>query len=103
MQLKKFSKSRVNKMDKLEVKCARKKSPNRRSLVRFYHNLCDVVIDDNKEKSTTAMEKSKHREFCHSVIAESSSLRRFPNVRHSRSGAGDLGEVVHGVGNRAQL
>ena len=100
MQLKKFSKSRV---DKMEVKCVRKKSPNRRSLVRLDHNLCDVVIDDSKEKSTTAMEKSKHREFCHSVIAESSSLRRFPNVRHSRSGAGDLGKVVHGLGNHAQL
>jgi len=36
----------------------------------FVHNLCDVVMDNSKEKSTTATEKFKHREFCHSVTVE---------------------------------
>jgi len=62
--------SREKKTDEMNVEYVRKKSPNCRSLVRFNHNLCDLDIDDSKEKSTTAMEKLKHREFCHGVTAE---------------------------------
>ena len=68
-QLKKFRKSHMEKMDEMNLEYDRKKSRNRRSLLRSNNNLCDVDIDDSVEKSTTAMEKLKHRGFCHGVIA----------------------------------
>ena len=59
----------MKKMEETSVEYDKRESPNRRSLVRFNHNLCDVDIDDSKEKSTTAMEKLKRNEFCQDVTA----------------------------------
>ena len=59
----------MRKTDEVNVEYDRRESPNRRSLVRFDHNRCDVDIDDSNGKSTTAVENLKRKEFCRSVIA----------------------------------
>ena len=60
----------MEKMDEMNLEYDRRESPNHRCLSRFNNNLCDVDIDDSVEKSTTAMEKLKRKEFCQDVIAE---------------------------------
>ena len=90
------------KMSKKMMECNRMRLLSPHSMESSVDDQNNDAIEDGKERSITTTEKSGHRESCHSAIA-GPHLASVITRCEVQSGAGDLGEVVHGLGNHAQL